>query len=115
MKVYGLPIHENYWMTETGCNVIANFYGLPLKVGSMGKPFPGIEAAIVDDKGKVLPPGVPGNIAIKPGLAVHDAGYLEQPGRSMRSTSGYRDGTSQGIADSSTRTATSGSPAGWTT
>ena len=42
MKVYDLPIHENYWMTETGCNVIANFYGLPLKVGAMGKPFPGI-------------------------------------------------------------------------
>lgn len=67
MRVFGLPIHENYWMTETGCNVIANFYGLPLKVGSMGKPFPGIEAAVIDDKGRVLPAGVPGNIAIKPG------------------------------------------------
>jgi acetyl-CoA synthetase len=67
MRVYGLPIHENYWMTETGANMIANFYGLPLKIGSMGKAFPGIEAAVIDDKGKVLPNGVPGNIAIKPG------------------------------------------------
>ncbi len=67
MKVYDLPIHENYWMTETGCNMIANFYNLPLKIGSMGKPFPGIQAAVVDDKGTILPPGVPGNLVIKPG------------------------------------------------
>ena len=67
MRVYGLPIHENYWMTETGSNMIANFYGLPLKIGSMGKPFPGIEAAIVDEKGRKLPPGVPGNLVLKPG------------------------------------------------
>jgi acetyl-CoA synthetase len=67
MKVYGPPIHENYWMTETGSNMIANFYGLPLKIGSMGKAFPGIDAAIIDDTGRVLPTGVPGNIAIKPG------------------------------------------------
>lgn len=67
IKVYGLPIHENYWMTETGANMIANFMGLPLKIGSMGKPFPGIKASVIDDNGKELPPGIPGNLAIKPG------------------------------------------------
>ncbi len=79
MKVYDLPIHENYWMTETGCNMIANFYSLPLKPGSMGKPFPGIQAAVVDDKGNVLPPGVPGNLAIKPGWPSMMRGIWNNP------------------------------------
>ncbi len=79
MKVYDLPIHENYWMTETGCNVIANFYGLPLKVGAMGKPFPGITASVVDDKGNLLPPGVPGNLVIKPGWPSMMRGIWNNP------------------------------------
>ena len=79
MKVYDLPIHENYWMTETGCNVIANFYSLPLKVGAMGKPFPGIQAAVVDDKGNLLPPGVPGNLVIKPGWPSMMRGIWNNP------------------------------------
>jgi acetyl-CoA synthetase len=101
MRVYGLPIHENYWMTETGCNVIANFYSLPLKIGSMGKPFPGIEAAVVDDKGRVLPPGVPGNIVIKPGWPSMMRGiwnnpqkyseYFRIPGWYMTGDSGFVD------------------------
>lgn len=79
MKVYDLPIHENYWMTETGCNVIANFYSLPLKVGAMGKAFPGITAAVVDDKGNLLPPGVPGNLVIKPGWPSMMRGIWNNP------------------------------------
>jgi acetyl-CoA synthetase len=79
MMVYELPIHENYWMTETGCNVIANFYSLPLKIGSMGKPFPGIQAAIVDDKGNILPTGVPGNLVIRPGWPSMMRGIWNNP------------------------------------
>lgn len=66
-EIFGLPIHDNWWMTETGQILIANYPCLPIKPGSMGKPFPGVEAAVVDDKGKLLPPNVMGNLVIKPG------------------------------------------------
>ncbi|MBO3273744.1 acetate--CoA ligase [Pseudomonas schmalbachii] len=45
--VLGLPIHDNWWQTETGGIMIANTLAMPIKPGSMGKPLPGIEAAIV--------------------------------------------------------------------
>lgn len=67
LKVYGLPIHDNWWQTETGCILIANYPCLPVRPGSMGKPFPGITAGVIDDKGNVLPPGRIGQLAIKPG------------------------------------------------
>lgn len=67
LKAFGLPFHDNWWQTETGGIVIANYPCLVIKIGSMGKPFPGITAAIVDDEGKTLPIGQQGNLAIKPG------------------------------------------------
>ncbi len=66
-KVFGLPFHDGWWMTETGSILICNYPVLPVKVGSMGKPFPGIKAAIIDDNGNVLPSGQEGNLAIKAG------------------------------------------------
>jgi hypothetical protein len=46
-EAFGLPIHDNWWQTETGGIMIANYAAMPIKPGSMGKPLPGIEAAIV--------------------------------------------------------------------
>lgn len=46
-EVLGLPIHDNWWQTETGGIMIANTVAMPIKPGSMGKPLPGVEAAIV--------------------------------------------------------------------
>lgn len=66
-KVFGLPFHDNWWQTETGAICIANYPVLDIKLGSMGKPVPGIKAAIVDDQGKLLPLGEEGNLALKPG------------------------------------------------
>ncbi|MCM3637121.1 acetate--CoA ligase [Sporosarcina luteola] len=67
MEVFKLRIHDTWWMTETGAQTICNFGSLPIKMGSMGKAVPGIEAAIVDDRGQVLPPNRMGNLAIKKG------------------------------------------------
>jgi len=67
MKVFGLRIHDTWWMTETGAQVICNYPCMEVKPGSMGKPIPGVEAAIVDDQGNVLPPNRMGNLAIKKG------------------------------------------------
>jgi acetyl-CoA synthetase len=65
MKVYGHRIHDTWWMTETGAQLICNYPAMPLKPGSMGRPLPGIEAAILDDAGNVLPPNRMGNLAVK--------------------------------------------------
>src|SRR5690606_34733503 len=47
IEAFGLPIHDNWWQTETGGIMIANFAALDIRPGSMGKPLPGIEAALV--------------------------------------------------------------------
>lgn len=67
VKVFNLPIHDNWWQTETGAIMIANYPCLPIKPGSMGKPFPGIKAAIIDSEGNELPTGKHGFLALKPG------------------------------------------------
>lgn len=67
LKVYNLPIHDNWWQTETGSIMIANYPSLPIKPGSMGKPFPGICAKIINAKGKELSPGKHGLLALKQG------------------------------------------------
>ncbi|SEJ64849.1 acetyl-CoA synthetase [Azotobacter beijerinckii] len=48
--VLGLPIHDNWWQTETGGIMLANTAAMAIKPGSMGKPLPGIEAAIVQQR-----------------------------------------------------------------
>ncbi len=68
-EAYGLPFHDTFWQTETGCIVITNFPGMPVKAGSMGKPFPGITATVLNPK-TYEPYDHPGNvglIALKPG------------------------------------------------
>lgn len=65
LKAFGLPFHDNWWQTETGGILIANYPSMDIKPGSMGKPFPGIKAAIVDDKGNELKASLEGNLAIK--------------------------------------------------
>ncbi|MFB7301987.1 acetate--CoA ligase [Heyndrickxia sporothermodurans] len=67
MKVFNKRIHDTWWMTETGAHLICNYPCIEIKPGSMGKPIPGVEAAIVDDQGNVLPPNRMGNLAIKKG------------------------------------------------
>ena len=66
-KVIGIPFHDNWWQTETGCILIANYPVQDITPGSMGRPFPGISPAILDDGYRELPPGREGHLAIKPG------------------------------------------------
>jgi len=68
MKIWeegtGLTIYDGYGQTETVL-LVANYRCMPVKPGSMGKPIPGFHIAIVDDEGKVLPPGEEGQIAVR--------------------------------------------------
>ncbi len=66
-KVLERRIHDNWWMTETGAQLISNYPSMEIKPGSMGKPIPGVHAAIVDDQGNELPANRMGNLAIKKG------------------------------------------------
>jgi acyl-coenzyme A synthetase/AMP-(fatty) acid ligase len=45
-KAFGIPAHDNWWQTETGGIMIANFRSMDVRPGSMGRPLPGIEAAV---------------------------------------------------------------------
>jgi len=67
IEVFGQPFHDTWWQTETGSILITNYPCMPIKFGSMGKLFPGIEAAIIDEAGNPLPQGAEGDLAIKPG------------------------------------------------
>lgn len=84
-KAFGLPFHDNWWQTETGGIMIANFPATEIRPGSMGLPLPGIEAAVVersaDGRVRVLPPGMQGEIALRPGWPSMFRGYLGDPAR----------------------------------
>jgi acetyl-CoA synthetase len=83
----GLPIHDNWWQTETGGIMIANFRAMDIRPGSMGRPLPGVQAAIVrrvsSDEVKVLDqPDVVGELALRPGWPSMFRGYLNDEQRS---------------------------------
>jgi len=85
-RALGLPIHDNWWQTETGGIMIANFPAMEIRPGSMGRPLPGIEAAIVRrvDSNRVQvidQPGVGGELALKPGWPSMFRAYLHDEER----------------------------------
>ncbi len=84
-EALGLPIHDNWWQTETGGIMIANTPAMDIKPGSMGKPLPGVEAAIVrrkENEVEVLEkPGVEGELALRPGWPSMFRAYLGQEER----------------------------------
>ncbi|WP_232699254.1 acetate--CoA ligase [Brevibacillus daliensis] len=64
-RAFNRNIHDTWWMTETGAQLICNYRCMDIKPGSMGKPFPGTYASILDDRGNELPPNRMGNLAIR--------------------------------------------------
>jgi acetyl-CoA synthetase len=85
-ETFGLPFHDNWWQTETGAIMIANYPVMEIRPGSMGKPFPGIEAALVRRlEGEAIElveePGIEGEIALRPGWPSMFRGYLGDPER----------------------------------
>jgi acetyl-CoA synthetase len=66
-EAFNLAIHDNWWQTETGSIMVANYPSMNIRPGSMGKPFPGIKVAIIDDNFKeIIEPDIEGQLAIKP-------------------------------------------------
>ena len=99
VKAFGLPIHDNWWQTETGGIMIANFAAMEIRPGSMGRPLPGIEAAIlerapdgspvvVDGVARIARPEQEGILALRPGWPSMFRGYLNDPDRYARCFAG---------------------------
>jgi acetyl-CoA synthetase len=84
-ETLGLPIHDNWWQTETGGIMVANFPACDIRPGSMGKPLPGIEAAIVrGGEHGAEPIDVPeteGELALRAGWPSMFRGYLHDDER----------------------------------
>jgi acetyl-CoA synthetase len=105
-EVFGFPILDNWWQTETGGIMIANTRGQPVKPGSMGRPVTGIDATILrrDDDGTLITDdaGAPveaitdevGELALRAGWASMFRGYLgaEERYRSCFVGPWYRSG-----------------------
>jgi acetyl-CoA synthetase len=85
-EAFGHPFHDNWWQTETGGIMIANFAGMDIRPGSMGRPLPGVDAAIVRRTGSggveaIDAPDVQGELALRPGWPSMFRGYWGEPER----------------------------------
>jgi acetyl-CoA synthetase len=95
-EAFGRPVHDNWWQTETGGIMISNYAATEIRPGSMGRPLPGVEAALVarDGEGKpvlhnitavlVTDPDVVGELALRPGWPSMFRGYLNEEERYER-------------------------------
>jgi acetyl-CoA synthetase len=86
VQTLGLPFHDNWWQTETGGIMIANYAAMDIKPGSMGKPLPGVEAAIVYRTATggvelMETPMVHGELALKTPWPSMMRGYLHEEER----------------------------------
>ncbi len=93
LEAFGLPFHDNWWQTETGGIMIANFAALDIRSGSMGRLLPGIEAAIVrrgaDGSAElVAKPLAKGELALRRGWPSMMRGYLNDEERYRKCFSG---------------------------
>ncbi len=66
-KAIGMPFHDNWWQTETGAILVANYPEMDIRPGSMGRPIPGVEVGVVDEDFNPVPPGVDGSLVVRPG------------------------------------------------
>ncbi len=66
-EAFDLPFHDNWWQTETGAIMVANYAESEIKPGSMGRPIPGVEVAVIDESGQEQPAGEEGDLAVRPG------------------------------------------------
>ena len=80
-KVFKQAIHDNWWQTETGAILVANYASMPVRPGSMGRPIPGVEVGILDEHFDPLPPGQEGQLAVRPGWPSMFHGYWNAPER----------------------------------
>jgi acetyl-CoA synthetase len=99
-RVIGMPVHDNWWQTETGAIMISNYGFMPVRPGSMGRPLPGIQAEVVERgpdgharvvDGAPVPvprPDAEGELALRRGWPSMFRGYLGEAERYARAFAG---------------------------
>lgn len=85
-QVLGLPFHDNWWQTETGGIMLANFADELVKPGSMGRPLPGIQVGIVNtnaqgEVNQLMGADQIGELALRPGWPSMFRDYLHDSER----------------------------------
>jgi acetyl-CoA synthetase len=85
-EAFGRPFHDNWWQTETGGIMIANLAGMEVRPGSMGRPLPGVEAAIIHETSDgsffvLNEPDAQGELALRTGWPSIFRGYWNEPER----------------------------------
>jgi acetyl-CoA synthetase len=92
-EAFGMPVHDNWWQTETGGIMIANYRSMDVRPGSMGRPLPGVEAAVAvrdeNDEPVLAPDGTlelagtgdEGELVLRPGWPSMFRGYLGEDER----------------------------------
>ena len=101
VEAFGMPVHDNWWQTETGGIMIANYRSMDVRPGSMGRPLPGIDAAVArrdeEDNPVLAPdgtleliddPGEQGELVLRPGWPSMFRGYLGEEQRYRRCFAG---------------------------
>ncbi|HJU83586.1 MAG TPA: acetate--CoA ligase, partial [Holophagaceae bacterium] len=92
-EAFGLPFHDNWWQTETGGIMVSNYLCMDIRPGSMGKPLPGVEAAVVREgpDGHLVEaaPDEEGELALRPGWPSMFRAYWNETGRYQKC---FRDG-----------------------
>jgi acetyl-CoA synthetase len=86
VDAFGMPIHDNWWQTETGGIMISNYLSMDVKPGSMGRPLPGICAGIVErapngEISEIEAPMRMGELALRPGWPSMMRAYLNEEER----------------------------------
>ena len=99
-EAFGMPVHDNWWQTETGGIMVANYRSMEVRPGSMGRPLPGIEAAVArrgaedrpvlaaDGTLELVPAGEQGELVLRPGWPSMFRGYLGEQARYERCFAG---------------------------
>jgi acetyl-CoA synthetase len=76
------PVVDTWWQTETGMIMITPLPGITTtKPGSATKPFPGVQAAVYDDKGQEVGPGAAGYLVLKNPWPAMLRGFYKDPDR----------------------------------
>ncbi|MGD9935696.1 MAG: acetate--CoA ligase, partial [Dehalococcoidia bacterium] len=93
LEALSLPIHDNWWQTETGGIMVANFASMEIRYGSMGRPLPGIDVAVVqrgetDGSLRICTDGEEGELALRKGWPSMFRGYLHEEERYARCFAG---------------------------
>ena len=86
VESFGMPFHDNWWQTETGGIMIANYLSMDVKPGSMGRPLPGVTAGVVERREdgtiqEITKPMVMGELALRPGWPSMMRSYLNEEER----------------------------------